>query len=138
MLCLMQQCVTVTAETNSRVRATKTFAPNVRHLDPEPATFEAMLEGWAPAAHPVLQAATVAARLDVVRRFAEFSNQYPWQWRPAEVRRSSTCGPAAAAGGVHGAQLQMALRMFCDYVTDVAYGWAGVLSGSGRLRCRSP
>jgi site-specific recombinase XerD len=112
--------------------ATKTFAPNVRHLDPETATFAAMLEGWAVQQRTrFLKASTVTARLDVVRRFAEFSNQYPWQWQPAEAEaffeslRSGSRPLAVSTARSY----QNSLRMFCDYIVDVRYGWAAECVG---------
>jgi integrase/recombinase XerD len=58
----------------------------VVHLDPAPAVFEAMLDGWATQQRArFLKADTIGGRLDLVRRFASFSNEYPWQWQPAEV-----------------------------------------------------
>ncbi|GAB1333456.1 hypothetical protein ACE1SV_00460 [Streptomyces sp. E-15] len=63
------------------------LASGVAYLAPEPAAFEAMLEGWA------LQQRTrfldveqtIAPWLRLVRRFAEFANEYPWQGTPLEA-----------------------------------------------------
>ncbi|WP_432986986.1 hypothetical protein [Dactylosporangium sp. CA-233914] len=101
----------------------------VVHLDPAPAVFEAMIEGWARQQRVrFLQSDTIDGRVDVVRRLAMFSNQYPWQWRAAEVEafvdqlRSGTRPIAVStARGYVGA-----LRMFLDYVTDARYGWMNV------------
>lgn len=59
----------------------------VRFLDPAPAVFEAMLEGWQrqQTSRFLQQKGTIAPRVRLVRRFAEFTNQYPWQWTPAEL-----------------------------------------------------
>jgi hypothetical protein len=52
--------------------------PGVVHLDPAPAVFEAMLEGWArQQLVRFLRAATIKSRIDLVRRLAVFSNLYP-------------------------------------------------------------
>jgi Phage integrase, N-terminal SAM-like domain len=62
------------------------LAPGVRHLDEETAVFQAMLEGWKRQQDSrYLRERTIGARLRTVRRFAEFTGQYPWQWGPAEV-----------------------------------------------------
>ncbi|MGH3607846.1 MAG: site-specific integrase, partial [Pseudonocardiaceae bacterium] len=63
------------------------LAEGVVHLDPESASFEAMLEGWRTQQRARFLKAdgTIRPRLDLVRRFAEYTNQYPWQWEPAEV-----------------------------------------------------
>ncbi len=59
----------------------------VVHLDPAPAVFEAMLQGWATQqrARFLKEGGTIQPRLDLVRRLARFTNQYPWQWDPAEA-----------------------------------------------------
>src|SRR5438445_9258110 len=63
------------------------LASGVVHLDPASAMFEAMLEGWETQqrARFLKVGATVKQRMDLVRRFAGYTNQYPWQWEPAEV-----------------------------------------------------
>jgi integrase/recombinase XerD len=60
--------------------------PGVGHLDPESAVFEAMLAGWERQQRSrFLNAGTIGPRLRLIRRFAEFSGLYPWQWSPGEV-----------------------------------------------------
>jgi integrase/recombinase XerD len=56
------------------------LADNVVHLDPAPAVFEAMLEGWSRQQRTrfLKWESTIKPRLSLVRRFAEFTNQYPW------------------------------------------------------------
>ncbi|CAL9550877.1 tyrosine-type recombinase/integrase [Streptomyces sp. enrichment culture] len=103
------------------------LADGVVHLDPEPAVFEAMLDGWARQQRTRFldEDGTIKPRLSVVRRFAEFTNQYPWQWEPAEVEafidhlRSRRKKFAVSTGRNY----QNALRMFCEYATDARYGW---------------
>ena len=62
------------------------LAPNVAHLDPQSAVFEAMLEGWARQQRSrfLNERDTIGPRLRAVRRLAVFSGLYPWQWSPAE------------------------------------------------------
>jgi integrase len=102
------------------------LARNVRHLDPQAVVFEAMLDGWAMQQRTrFLKASTVSQRMDLVRRFVEFSNQYPWQWQPAEAEAFFD----ALRSGEHpiavstARNYQNVLRMFCDYLTDARYGW---------------
>jgi site-specific recombinase XerD len=99
----------------------------VRFLDPAPAVFEAMLEGWQrqQTSRFLQQKGTIAPRVRLVRRFAEFTNQYPWQWTPAELEAFtahliSQEHPAVQSTirSYHGA-----LRMFCEFLTDGRYGW---------------
>lgn len=73
-----------------------------------------------------MQEDTVAARRRIVRRFAEFTNQYPWEWTAGEVeaffddlrRRDVPLAPST------GRSYQVMLRLFLDFVTDARYGWA--------------
>ncbi|OEV02629.1 tyrosine-type recombinase/integrase [Streptomyces oceani] len=103
------------------------LADGVVHLDPEPAVFQAMLDGWARQQRTRFldEDGTIKPRMSVVRRFAEFTNQYPWQWEPAEVEafidylRSRRKTFAVSTGRNY----QNALRMFCEYITDARYGW---------------
>ena len=94
----------------------------VVHLDPAPAMFEAMLRGWTiqQRARFLKAAGTIGPRVELVRRLARFSNQYPWQWEPAEVEAfivSCSIAPSTARN------YQNAIRMFCEFVTDTRYGW---------------
>ena len=58
----------------------------VLQLRPEDAMVEAMLRGWrAQQAARGLRADTAGYRERLVRRFQEFTNEFPWQWRPAHV-----------------------------------------------------
>lgn len=62
------------------------LARNVRHMDPAAAAFDAMLLGWGRQQRSRFhKESTVRTRHDMVRRFAAFTNEYPWQWLPAEV-----------------------------------------------------
>lgn len=59
----------------------------VVHLDPKPAMLEAMLVGWARQQQTrfLSEAGTIQPRIALVRRFVEFTNAYPWEWRPADA-----------------------------------------------------
>jgi site-specific recombinase XerD len=94
----------------------------VRHLDPGPAAFEAMLEGWTRQQRSrfLRVEATIKPRVEVVRRFVRFSNQYPWQWTPGELEAFVVSLSVAVSTARN---YQNALRMFCDYITDGRYGW---------------
>ncbi|MCX4471403.1 hypothetical protein OOK41_13980 [Micromonospora sp. NBC_01655] len=96
-------------------------------LRPEEQVFAAMLDGWqAQQTARNLSFATIAARLRVIRAFAEHVNNYPWQWLPQMVDEWST--DLRAVRGLARSTLrgyQEAVRLFCEYLTDPAYGWAG-------------
>jgi integrase/recombinase XerD len=108
--------------------AALTLAAGVVHLDRPAAVFEAMLEGWATQqrARFLKEGGTIRPRLDLVRRFARFSGQYPWQWDPPEAEAFfASMRVAVSTLRNH----QVTLRMFCDYVTDARYGWPGQVPG---------
>ncbi len=102
------------------------LAGNVVHLDPGPAVFKAMLEGWArQQSARFLRSATIDPRIRLLERFEEFSGQYPWQWSPAE-------GEAFIAhlrSGVKPIQMSTArtyevtIGLFMEYLLDARYGW---------------
>ena len=74
------------------------LADGVSCLDPASAVFEAMLEGWATQQRArFLKDNTIGPRVELVRRFAAFTNQYPWQWEPAEAEAFITRSPVAVS-----------------------------------------
>jgi integrase/recombinase XerC len=89
-------------------------------LRPEPALFEAMLEGWRrQQLSRRLSDSLIEGRERVVRRFAEFGG-WPWQWSSAQVEAW-----IAAGGWAHSTvrSYQGALAMFLGYACDPRYGW---------------
>ena len=90
-------------------------------LRPEPALFEAMLEGWRrQQAARRLSGPLVEGRVRLVRRFAEFTGAWPWQWTPSQVEDW-----IASGGWAHSTirSYQGALAVFLGYVCDPRYGW---------------
>ncbi|MFG2044962.1 tyrosine-type recombinase/integrase [Dactylosporangium sp. NPDC048998] len=101
----------------------------VRYLEPQRAAFDAMLEGWAAQQRTrFLKTRTIGPRLGLVRRFAAFSNQYPWQWTPTEVEAffDSLRGGERPIVVSTARAYQTVLRLFMAYVTDARYGWPQV------------
>jgi site-specific recombinase XerD len=102
------------------------LADGVSFLDPESGVFEAMLAGWDRQQRVrSLKPDTIRSRLELVRRLAAESNQYPWQWTAGEVEaflahRGSGVRPVAMST-LRG--YECVLRMFLQYVTDARYGW---------------
>ncbi|MFE9856392.1 tyrosine-type recombinase/integrase [Streptomyces sp. NPDC005780] len=97
-------------------------------LDPASAVFEAMLSGWArqQRARFLQESQTIAPRIALVRRFAAFSDQYPWEWQPAEAEAfishlRSGAGRPLAVSTARG--YEVVLRLFCAFVTDPRYDW---------------
>jgi site-specific recombinase XerD len=98
----------------------------VVQLHPEDAMFEAMLRGWrAQQAARGLREATIAPRERLVRRFLEYTNEYPWHWTPSHVDEWSlwmTGEKRLAPSTVRGQQTD--LRLFTEFLADNArYGW---------------
>src|SRR5262245_25156171 len=101
------------------------LADNVVPLDPAPAVFDAMVEGWARQQRArFLQQGTIDGRIALLRRLIGFSNLYPWQWSVAEVEAfvdhlRSGSRPVTVSTVRN---YQVALRLFLAYVTDARYG----------------
>ncbi len=97
----------------------------VAQLHPEAAMVEAMLRGWrAQQLARGLQQDTIEARERLMRRFGEFTNDYPWQWGPADVDEwslSLTAERHLAPSTIR--SYQCSLRQFNDYLCDDRYGW---------------
>lgn len=93
--------------------------------------FDAMVQGWARQQQArFLRESTIGPRLRLVRRFADFSGLYPWQWTPEEGEawvshlRSGTTPLRVST--VRGYQVEIGL--FCDYLLDSRYGWVAACS----------
>ena len=102
------------------------LADGVALLRPDEQVFEAMLQGWRnQGLARNLAPTTVGARERQVRAFAAHSGMFPWQWTAAhpdewfsDLRAVHHCTRSTVRG------YQVALRGFCGFVTDPAYGWA--------------
>ena len=98
----------------------------VVQLQPEDAMFEAMLRGWrAQQTARGLREDTVVPRERLVRRFAEFTSEYPWNWGPSHVEEWTQLlmgerhlAPSTIRG------YQVDLRLFSEFLCDSQYGWA--------------
>ena len=98
----------------------------VVQLRPEDAMFEAMLRGWkAQQVARGLREDTIVSRERLVRRFLEFTNEYPWTWGPSHVDEwtlALVSERSLAPSTIRG--YQMDLRLFGEYLCDGRYGWA--------------
>lgn len=104
--------------------AASVLAAGVSFLAPEEAVVEAMLAGWAAQqTSRLLAATTIEQRLLLVRRLVAFTNAYPWAWTPGDVEEWTTA--LVGRGFAHSTlrNYQMAVQLFCGYVTDRRYGW---------------
>jgi integrase/recombinase XerC len=103
------------------------LAPGVLHLEPQRAVFDGMVEGWATQmVSRGLRRETIDGRTGTVRRFAAFTNEYPWRWGPGDVEEYSALlrsEPAPLAWStIRGYQNHLGL--FLNFATDPRYKWA--------------
>lgn len=108
--------------------ARQVLPDGVTFLDAKPAVFEAMLDGWAMQQRSrFLKAKTIEVRIALIRRFAIFSNDYPWAWTCSDVeafisdRRQAEHPIAMSTARMY----EITIRMFLTYITDPRYGWIG-------------
>ncbi len=87
---------------------------------------EAMLSGWrAQQAARGLREDTIDPRERLVRRFGEFTGEYPWQWLPGHMDEWSlrlTAEEQLAPSTIR--SCQCTLRQFTEFLADGRYGWA--------------
>lgn len=99
---------------------------NVVQLRPEDAMVEAMLRGWrAQQTARGLKEDTIVPRERLVRRFLEFTNDYPWGWTPGHMDEwslSLTAELHLAASTIR--SYQCTIRQFTEFLIDGRYGWA--------------
>ncbi|MGX7829054.1 tyrosine-type recombinase/integrase [Actinokineospora sp. 24-640] len=98
-----------------------------RLLRPDEQVFEAMLDGWADQQlSRNLAQATVARRVEGVRRFQAFTNEWPWQWGPVDLEEftAQLRGKRRALSTIR--SYQGDVRLFCDYTADPRYEWTAV------------
>ncbi len=75
------------------------LAQGVAQLDPATAVFDGMLAGWsAQQQSRMLNEVTIGSRERLVRRFTQFTNEYPWAWQAQDVEAFTTV--AAVRGPV--------------------------------------
>src|ERR1035437_1319458 len=89
----------------------------VVQLRPEDAMVEAMLRGWrAQQMARGLREDTVVPRERLVRRFLEFTSEYPWAWSPGHMDEwslSLTAEQHLAPSTIR--SYQCSLRMFTEF-----------------------
>lgn len=106
------------------------LADNVVHLDPAPAVFDAMLEGWRrqQSARFLKNSTTITPRLRLIRRMWEFTGLYPWQWTPAdgEAFIDDMRGGESPIVVSTARTYEVAISLFFEYLLDSRYGWVQV------------
>jgi len=99
----------------------------VTFLAPAEAVFEAMLAGWGTQQlSRSLSPVTIEKREYTVRRFAAFTNEFPWVWGPGDVEEwtSSMTSRGLAHATIRGEQ--MCVGLFLGFVCDRRYEWVEV------------
>jgi integrase/recombinase XerC len=84
-----------------------------------------MLDGWALQQQSrYLASSTITGRRQLVGRFARWTNEYPWRWRPQDMEEwTSTAISERHLAHSTVRQVQVTLSLFMDYVCDSRYGW---------------
>jgi integrase/recombinase XerD len=100
----------------------------VRYLNPADRVLDEMFTGWRrQQLSRNLAPATIGARERLVRRFLVHSGAMPWRWTVQHV--DEFFGDLRAEHGARPSTVrsyQNALRLFCRYLIDPAYGWDGL------------
>ncbi|WP_405167887.1 tyrosine-type recombinase/integrase [Nocardia sp. NBC_01499] len=102
------------------------LADNVVHLDPAPAMFEAMLQGWRrQQSARYLRAATIGPRLALIQRFSRFTGLYPWEWAPAdgEAFIDHLRGGDQGIRSSTARNYEVTISLFVEYLLDPRYDW---------------
>lgn len=96
-------------------------------LRPEEQVFTAMLAGFAnQQLARNLARTTVEGRENTIKAFAAYVNAYPWQWTPGMV--DEWLGDLRSLRDLKRSTIRSyseAVRVFCHFVTDPVYEWAG-------------
>lgn len=104
--------------------AARLLTPGVALFAAEETVLAAMLEGWELQQRSrMLSGLTIERRLLTVRRFVSFTNDYPWRWTPGDVE--AWTAEMVSAGMAHSTvrNYQMAVSLFCGYLSDPRYQW---------------
>lgn len=95
-------------------------------LDESRSVFDAMLEGWGRQQQSrSLAPGTMTMRERTVRRFHQFTGQYPWFWQPVDVEDFSSSLLSQERPVSHSTirSYQISVRLFCEFITDSRYRW---------------
>jgi integrase/recombinase XerC len=94
-------------------------------LRPDEQVFTAMLDGWRnQQLARNLAFSTLESRERAVRAFARHADAFPWLWSPQMV--DEWLGDLRSVRNLRRTTLrnyQGAIRSFCSFITDPAYGW---------------
>lgn len=99
---------------------------DIRLLHEEESVLDAMLAGWDQQMRGGrrVRKKTAVRNCNVVKRFVQHVNEYPWNWTAGMVDEwmtSLTSERSLATSTIR--QYQGTLRIFCDYLTSPHYDW---------------
>jgi integrase/recombinase XerD len=98
---------------------------SVTPLHPEEQAVEDMLAGWRnQQLCRNLQLGTIEQRQQVVLRFIDYTNEFPWAWTPAMVEEYF--GDLRSIRRIAHSTIrsyQTSLKLFCSYISNPDYGW---------------
>ena len=107
-----------------RGAASEVLPAAVSFLQPADAVFAGMLRGWAVQQRSrLLSPVSIEKRDSTVRRFAAFTNDFPWSWTSGDVEEWTSSLVMAKLKHSTVRNYQMAVAMFIGYVSDVRYEW---------------
>ena len=94
-------------------------------LRPEEAVWEAMLRGFGLQQRSrFLASSTIGAREGLLRRFAAWTNGFPWQWRGVDVEEWTSAMISERRHAHSTVRLgHVTLRLFMEFVSSSSYGW---------------
>jgi len=98
----------------------------VVQIDPEGAMFREMVDGYVASMRSRgLAESTIYGRRLMIRRFSDYTGEYPWKWRPADVAEYSSSllsgTEPLAQSTLRGYQLE--IKDFCAFLVDSNYDW---------------
>ena len=107
--------------------ASLVLAAGVAFLQPADAVFEAMLDGWSVQQQSrLLSSVSIEKRRFTVRRFAGFTNEFPWSWTVVEVEEWTASMVSAGLSHATIRNYQQSVALFVAYVCDGRYSWGAV------------
>ena len=90
----------------------------VAYLDQPGTVFASMLAGWSTQQQSrMLAKSTIGPRMKTIRRFADFTGTYPWQWQPGDLDDFTTHLRSGSSPIAHSTArtYQTTIGMFCEY-----------------------
>lgn len=111
----------------SQLRQVLETGTGVNILHPETAIFESMLGSWAQQQQSRnLSSDTIAGRVNVARRFADYAGKFPWSWQASDMDEFSGWMKSKGLAASTIRQAQGCVSLFCDYLVSPSYDWVEI------------